>query len=640
MSLFSIAYNNFKNNMKTYTMFFISMIFSVIVLSNFFIIMKGETLEFLGRANAEYTKMILQIISVVLVIFILFFIWYTSNIFLKNRKKEIGLYTFMGVDSKTIGKIYFLEMMLIGLFSCLIGMFSGVLLSKFFQMIVFYIAGFRVDVKFNITSDAIVYSFLSFMIIFVFMSTKGFINIVRSKVIDLLNDSKKTEKMPKINVFTYLIAAASSALIIYGYYLAIESKTNALKTLVLVCIGTYGVFYSLIPAVLKLLTDRKTILYKGENIIAINSLAYRIKKNYTTYATIGILIACTVTVLGTAVSMKNLYTMSSQNDNLYSVSFYSDHKINNKGIEDAVLNFGNKKYDLSTDVLLAKSSLKNIEDLNNEVYVVLSYSKLVDILKANGNEDSLNEITEDMVSGNKAIYIQRPGTLASLINKKEVMLNDNIYEISKDDLRLRTLGSLLNYVTIIVNDEEYNEIKDSSQVIDFYGIKIDDDEKFLEQDTMKSLETALAPYSEDNLKAQVGIYKSQSIAWLKVVYAIGAFLFLVFVLAVASIIYTKIFSDANEDKEKYKILAEIGASLAEVSRSIMKEVAMIYIFPLTIGLLHGYFAIKVLGKFLSENLLIIFISSGAVCIFIFALSYIVSVRSFKKAVNLSKLYTF
>ena len=127
MSVFSIAFNNFKNNIKTYSMFFISMIFSVIILSNFLILMDSESLKVLGEANAVYTKMLLQMISIILGLFMLFFIWYVSNVFLKNRKKEIGLFTFMGVDLKTIGKIYFTEMMLIGISASIIGIGVGAL---------------------------------------------------------------------------------------------------------------------------------------------------------------------------------------------------------------------------------------------------------------------------------------------------------------------------------------------------------------------------------------------------------------------------------------------------------------------------------------------------------------------------------
>lgn len=194
MSVFSIAFNNFKNNIKTYSMFFISMIFSVIILSNFLILMYGEALKVLGEANAIYTKMILQMISIILGVFMLFFIWYVSNVFLKNRKKEIGLFTFMGVDLKTIGKIYFTEMMLIGISASIIGIGVGVLFSKFFQMIIFALAGFNIDVKFAITANSMISTFIIFMTIFLLMSIKGFVNISRSKVIELLNNSRKVEK--------------------------------------------------------------------------------------------------------------------------------------------------------------------------------------------------------------------------------------------------------------------------------------------------------------------------------------------------------------------------------------------------------------------------------------------------------------
>lgn len=133
MSVFNIAYNNFKNNIKVYTMFFISMIFSVVVLSNFLIMMNGDAMKVLGDMNEEYSKLILQVITVILVIFMFFFIWYASNIFLRNRKKEIGIYAFMGLDSSVIGKIYFIEMMLIGVSASLIEQLLGLFYQSFFK---------------------------------------------------------------------------------------------------------------------------------------------------------------------------------------------------------------------------------------------------------------------------------------------------------------------------------------------------------------------------------------------------------------------------------------------------------------------------------------------------------------------------
>ena len=123
------------------------------------------------------------------------------------------------------------------------------------------------------------------MCIFLFMSIKGFISIVRSKIVDLLNASKKQEKMPKVNFLIYIVAIISLVLIGYGYYLVNKEATDALKTLILVCIGTYGLFGAVFQVVFNLLINKKSILYKGANIITINNLAYRFKKNYTVYGT-------------------------------------------------------------------------------------------------------------------------------------------------------------------------------------------------------------------------------------------------------------------------------------------------------------------------------------------------------------------
>ena len=479
MSVFNIAYNNFKNNIKVYTMFFISMIFSVVILSNFLIMMDGEAMKVLGDMNEEYSKLILQVITVILVIFMFFFIWYASNIFLRNRKKEIGIYAFMGLDSSVIGKIYFIEMMLIGVSASIIGTTIGVVLSKFFQIVVFKIADFNIDVTFNVSLNSIIYTVAIFMCIFLFMSIKGFISIVRSKIVDLLNANKKQEKMPKVNFIIYIIGIISLFLIGYGYYLVNEEAMNALKTLVLVCIGTYGLFGAVFPIVFNFLINRKSILYKGSNIVTINNLAYRFKKNYTIYATIAILTATTTTVLGTAFSMKTTYENSQRNITLYSLAISSTDEFNSEQIAHKLKEVGEEKYSLNTKVLKVNSTLKDVPEYQNDEYIVVSYDNLSNILKANGDEKDLDKFNEEMVEGNNVIYIERPGTLMSLIsNINDITLNDVKFNVS-ESTRIRVFGEALNYSTIVVNNDEYEKLKETATEINFYGIKIENEENII-----------------------------------------------------------------------------------------------------------------------------------------------------------------
>lgn len=631
MSIFSIAYNNFKNNIKIYTMFFISMIFSVVVLSNFRIMLDGDAMKVLGEMNERYSKLILQLITIILVIFMFFFIWYASNIFLKNRKKEIGIYAFMGLDSVVIGKIYFIEMMLIGISALIIGITIGVVLSKFFQIIVFKIADFNIDVTFTVKLNSIIYTIVIFMAIFLFMSIKGFISIVRSKIVDLLNASKKQEKMPKVSFLIYIIAIISLILIGCGYYLISKQALNALKTLILVCIGTYGLFGAVFPIVFNFLINKKSILYNGENIITINNLAYRFRKNYTVYATIAILTATTTTVLGTAFSMKTRYENIQRNIEVYSLAISSTDDFSTEEIEEDLKNVGKEKYSLETKVLKVNNTLKEVEGNPKEDYIVIPYENLSNILKANGDEKELDKFNEEMVKDNNVIYIERPGTIISfLTNKKDIKLNDIKFNISKST-RTRVFGEALNYATIVANNDEYERLKETGTEIKFYGIKIEN-----EEDIINVIDKVGENINLETTKGYYGQYELKKVEWVKFIYAIGGFLFLVMALAEASIIYIKVYSDANEDKQKYKTLLKIGASKKDISKSIRREVELFYFIPLAVGSVHSYFAISALGDFLSENLNNVYLLSIIICTVIFIVNCIISIIGFKKIIGIQK----
>lgn len=109
MNIFSIALNNLKNNIKIYSMFFISMIFSVFILVNFELLLYEDIMQYIGKINKDIYIVLLKCVVAVLIIFMIFFIWYSTNIFLRKRKKEIGIYVFSGLDLFIIGKIYFIE---------------------------------------------------------------------------------------------------------------------------------------------------------------------------------------------------------------------------------------------------------------------------------------------------------------------------------------------------------------------------------------------------------------------------------------------------------------------------------------------------------------------------------------------------
>ena len=63
-------------------------------------------------------------------------------------------------------------------------------------------------------------------------------------------------------------------------------------------------------------------------------------------------------------------------------------------------------------------------------------------------------------------------------NKKDIKLNDINFNISKST-RTRVFGEALNYVTIVVNNDEYEILKETGTEINFYGIKIENEEDII-----------------------------------------------------------------------------------------------------------------------------------------------------------------
>ena len=133
MSLFRLAVSNFKRSVREFGMLILSLTVSVCVLFNFQNMIYSDAMNVLVELRKEAIDTIMQAATVVFMVFLFFFIWYATNVFLNQRKKEIGIYIFMGLDNGRIGRMYALESIFVGCFSLAAGLFAGLLFLSFFR---------------------------------------------------------------------------------------------------------------------------------------------------------------------------------------------------------------------------------------------------------------------------------------------------------------------------------------------------------------------------------------------------------------------------------------------------------------------------------------------------------------------------
>ena len=163
MRMTKLAWMNVKNSFKSYLSVVISLAFTILVLYNFQNMIYSETFALLGERNREYINMLIQTISIVLACFMFFFIWYATNVFLAKRKKEIGIYIFMGLSNQKIGRLYMIETTLMGVAALLLGLFFGMITAGLFQMIMLALSDIAIQISFRLTVQPIVYTVVVFL---------------------------------------------------------------------------------------------------------------------------------------------------------------------------------------------------------------------------------------------------------------------------------------------------------------------------------------------------------------------------------------------------------------------------------------------------------------------------------------------
>jgi len=119
------------------------------------------------------------------------------------------------------------EGLLMGIMSLVIGLSLGILFSKLFLMLLAKVALLNMRINFFISVKAIVETVVAYLVILFITFLKGYIDVVRTNLIDLINTLKKSEELPKIN---YLKGIASLMVIGAAYYIAVIMASSGWKS--------------------------------------------------------------------------------------------------------------------------------------------------------------------------------------------------------------------------------------------------------------------------------------------------------------------------------------------------------------------------------------------------------------------------
>lgn len=648
MMSFKLAFKNMKKNMKDYVIYFLTLVLGVAIFYIFNSMDAQQASMVLSESKRQIIELMLQvlgIVSVFVTIVLGFLIVYANNFLVKRRKKEFGLYMLLGMGKRNISVILLLETFLVGIFSLVIGLIVGIFGSQLMSIVVAKM--FEADLtgfKFVFSEDALIKTVMYFAIIYVLVMILNIFSASKYKLIDLLNASKKSEKVILRNSFVSVFLFIVSIIILgFAYYNAVTGITKPVPNDFLLAIGmgivgTFMFFYSLSGFALKLMQLNKNWYLKNLNIFVLRQTNSKINTTVFSMSIICILLFFTICIFSSAMSLNNSMTSQLKENNPADITITKQYNLPEKYISsNGNVTIEYTKEEREDSLIPIMESLENVgfDRSNFKDYVEISEYMTEEITP----KETLGKVAEKVLTDFPALEVNSPenvlklsdyNKLQKLYGRETETLADNEYIVicNYENMKVYRDEALKNKTAINVNGKEYvpkyeecinTIISISPQPIETGTIVLPDDAvdenwKFYmllsaiyngeTEDEKQKIEDKLVEVSSENDTVNTAVFGNMS-AFTKItnyeasvglsatVTFIGLYLGIIFLISSAAILALKELSDSSDNKERYKVLRRIGADEKMINKALLKQIGIFFILPLLVAIIHSIFGLKV-----------------------------------------------
>ena len=659
-----LALSNLIKNRKLYYPFALATILAIAITYIFTSLTLNPHLDDL--TGSDPIKMVLGMGLVIVALSSGIIVLYANSFVMKNRSKELGLYSMLGLEKPHLFSMILKETVIMGFVTLLLGIGVGALFDKLIYAFLQRLIGEGTGLVSTFQVMTIPIVLVIFACIFSWLVLVNGFRLLRLNPLQLTKDGLKGEKKGRFLVIQTLLGLGAMG---YGYYLALSVQNPVIAIMsfflavLLVILGTYLLFNAGTTVVLQLLKKKKSYYYKPNNMISISNLVFRMKKNAVGLATIAILSSM---VLVTLVGAASIY--AGKKDYLASAAPH-DYSVS-----------GNKVDLTSTKKLMDDFLIKTGEQANEEVAV--SYL-LFGIKNQETNKLTVFTKNERKVVPKSIVLVFSQETFKQLTGK-ELNLSSNQIALYTKNKTLKTQKSLSidgknyqihrqigdfinkkvpNIYKIIVSDYSYLVVPDikifessmkgtSIAQATYVGVNVKDPT----HDAKKNLDLLdqIAGEATKQLAGQTtGVPESYFSAnsrydaegmvngFVGGTFFIGIFLSIIFMLGTVLVIYYKQISEGYEDRERFVILQKIGLDDLQVKQTIGKQVLTVFFLPLIFAFIHLAFAyhmisliVRIIGVLNPSLMLVVTIIVCGVFFLAYILVFALTSRSYRRIVSM------
>ncbi|MDO4677938.1 MAG: ABC transporter permease [Eubacteriales bacterium] len=202
-----LVFKNAKRSVKDYLVYIVTM---TICVTLFYAFLSVSSSFYNPDIGSEYDFTLLsdgmKVAICMITLLLLFLIRFVNHYMLQRKQKEFAVQSIMGMEQKTIGRIFFAETLIMGIFSILIGIFFGVFCSQFITAMLLTAYGKPYEISWTLYPDTVLLTVVFFVASFFVVGIFNTRTIQKTKIIDMLSAEKKNEPELKKSRFISVVA--------------------------------------------------------------------------------------------------------------------------------------------------------------------------------------------------------------------------------------------------------------------------------------------------------------------------------------------------------------------------------------------------------------------------------------------------
>lgn len=581
------------------------------------------------------------------------FLLYTNGLLIRQRKKELGLYTIFGLEKKHIAKVLMLESLLLTTAGLVAGIVLGIVLGKLFFLVLLKLLHLDSGLAFQFLTKALMQTGICFIVIGVFILFYNLFSVMKAKPVELLYAAHKGDNYQSfvwLKAFLGILCIGGAYALIFTTPSPIDIIGRVFPIALLILSGTLFFFSSCSVVLLQALKKNDRYYYKPQNFISVSGLIYRLKQNAKGLSNICILstvvMVIATTTLALYVGQKEMLSFRFPMETKISVSDIADGQptlpqlVHQTAEQYGVTISREADYKVTYISGVYKDNTVSVyqpdiypPDITCGVYLItwedysrieesaepletdeiLVFSSSRDLGASEVNFDSLNyrvknELSEFAIQ-NKSILSSETRYFFICPTQKDI---DNILaELSPSENKFKQTYSMM-FDVADTKGTDFNAVLQNQVVSNYAGAKY---------------ENAESERQSDN-------------------YTYGGFLFiglllsLLFMVFLTLVIYYKQITEGYSDRYNFEVMQKVGLDRNEISAIVHKEIRTMFFFPLFMAVIHLAVSLYAIAMLLSTlgltNILVLLlcaISISLLFVFIYIAMYFSTARTYYRIVT-------